>query len=110
MDQETLRRVQHVLQGLIQSGVARVGFLLNQNGRLVAHVGQTPTFHPQARFADLKDDDDDGENVYMTGLEDIYIIGVVFAEPITMEAVRDAVEAARPQLMRVLSPYLRSST
>lgn len=106
MDQETLRRVQQVLHGLIQSGVARVGFLLNQNGRLIAHVGQSAAFHPQARFAPLTEDES-GENAYMTGVDDAFILGVVFADPVTMEAVRDAVEAARPQLRRVLQPYLQ---
>lgn len=109
MDQETLRRLQQVLHGLIHSGVARVGFLLNQNGRLIAHVGESPSFHPQARFEPLPDDDE-GENVYMTGLDDTWIIGAVFCDPVTMETVRDAVEASRPQLRRVLQPYLQHPT
>ena len=109
MDQESLRRVQQVLQGLTQTGAARVGFLLNQNGRLVAFSGTTPAFHPQARFAELPDEDE-GENVYMTGIGETFIIGAVFVDPVTMETVREAVEASRPQLERVLAPWLESNS
>lgn len=107
MDQESLLRVQQVLHGLTQTGAARVGFLLNQNGRLVAYSGTSPAFHPQARFAELEDEDE-GENVYMTGLGDAFIVGVVFVDPVTMETARDAVEASRPQLERVLAPWLKA--
>jgi len=105
MDQETLRQVHNILHSIIRQGMGRVGFMLNQNGRLIAHVGSSPSFHPQARFSEMTEGEE-GENVYMSGIEDRYIVGVVFGELVTMETVRDAVEAARPQLTQVLSPYL----
>jgi len=108
MDQETLRRVHHVLHTLINDGIARVAFLLNQNGRLVAHVGASLSFHPQARFPTMSEGEE-GENVYMTGIEDRFVLGVVFAEAVTMETVRDLVEVARPQLVQTLQPYLPQS-
>ncbi|MDX9723432.1 MAG: hypothetical protein RBU37_21975 [Myxococcota bacterium] len=105
MDQETLRRVHHVLHSLINDGIARVAFLLNQNGRLLAHVGASPAFHPQARFPEMTEAEQ-GESVFMTGLDDRFIVGLVFADSIAMERIRDLLEAARPQLFQALAPYL----
>jgi len=106
MDQDTLRRIQHVLNQLLQSGSARVGFLLNANGRLIAHVGSSPGFHPQARFTD-PGNEDPGENVFMTGIDDAYIVGAVFSDPVTMEHVREAVSEVREPLSKLLAPYMR---
>ena len=106
MDQETLQHVHHHLSRLIESGVARVGFILNNNGRLLAHVGSSAAFHPQARFPEMTATEE-GENVYLTGVHDHFIVGAVFHEHVVMEDVRDAIEELRPPLEHLLAPYAR---
>ncbi len=106
MDQETLQQIHQYLSKLLESGVARVGFILNNNGRLLAHVGTSAAFHPQARFPELSVNEE-GENVYLTGIHDHFIVGAVFHERVVMEDVRDALEELRPPLEHLLAPYAR---
>ncbi len=106
MDQQTLQHVHQHLSRLLENGVARVGFILNNNGRLLAHVGSSLAFHPQARFPELGANEE-GENVYLTGVHDHFIVGAVFHEDVVMEDVRDAIEALRPHLEHLLTPYAR---
>ncbi len=108
MDQDTLRRIQQVLQSIIEDGFARVAFLLNHNGRLIAHVGQAHCFHPQARFAEPVEGEE-GENVYLTGVEERFVLGAVFSEDVPMELIRERVESIRPTLETVLAPYIPRS-
>jgi hypothetical protein len=106
MDQETLRRVQGALQGLVGDQRLRVGFLLNQYGQLIAHAGAAPSFHPSGKFAEGRADEEGGENVYMTGIEDKFVVGAVFDEEVAIDTVREVIAPYYQQLCAALTPYL----
>ena len=108
MDQETLRRSQQLLQSLISDQHFRVGFLLDQHGRLITHVGDAASFSPQGKFTEVVDGKKEGgENVYMIGVEERFVLGVVFDEGINIEKVREVVEPHRGQFKTLLAPYFK---
>lgn len=110
MDQETLRRIQGTLQALIADHRLRVGFLLNQHGQLIAHAGSAPSFHPAGKFPEVRaDESESGENVYMTGIEDRFVVGTVFNEEVSIDTVREAIAPYYQQLRTLLAPYLTAA-
>jgi hypothetical protein len=109
MDQDTLRRVQGALHGLVADQRLRVSFLLNQYGQLVAHAGAAPSFQHNGKFAEVRADDEGGENVYMTGIDDKFVVGTVFNEEVSVDTVRELIAPYYQQLKTALAPYLEGA-
>lgn len=107
MDQDTLRQSQQVLTSMITDRRLRVGFLLDQHGRLITHSGTAPSFHPQGQFpAEAPGDKAGGENVYMTGIDEAFILGAIFDEESNIDSIREIVEPHRNRLKDILALYI----
>jgi len=91
------QRLHTAVRSLTSHSMIQVAFALDRDGALVAWAGRSAAFSPMGQFPTLDKGQEPDQNLYLT-LVGGYYLGVLFADGVPVDSVRQLVEDQEEEL------------